>query len=1380
MDPDGERGGPARRWQTARGAVSLERPAPPAPASAGQPEIDPLITRAVAARAAGRSGEAEACLRRVVELDPGNARVLNELGLVLRERGRVEEAIAAYERALAALPALADPHVNLGNVRSEQGRLGEAVAHYRRALALQPAHAQAWNNLAIAWREQGRLEEADTAARRALEIQPAFPVAHSNLLYQLNFRADLAPAQVFEEHRGWGARYADALAARGAPAAHDPDPGRPLRIGYVSPDLRMHSVAFFLEPLLVHHDRERFAVWCYSNAGRADHVTERLRGLVDGWRDIRALDDAAACERIRADRIDVLVDLAGHTSHHRLLVFARRPAPVQVTWLGYPNTTGMAAMDHRITDAIADPPGDADRWHSERLLRLDGGFLCYRPPFALPDAGVPPSWRGEPFTFGSFGSAAKIGAGVIEAWAALLHRVGGARLLLKARQLGDAETCERILAGFRRLGVPDERVLLQARISDKREHFAAYRGVDVALDTFPYNGTTTICEALWMGVPVVSLAGRAHAARVGASLLTAAGLAELIARTRGEYVARALELAGDVERLRRYRETLRPRLEASPLGDGRAFAARIEHAFRSLWAERCARSSSGSAPAGAPARATSGGPIRGDAGASAALPEWILVVGMPRSGSTWSYNVARELLALHGVGTADGFVGERGAVDAHLERCGAVPETDRPRLIKFHALTDRVRGLLARGAARALYTQRDLRDVVVSRMDFDGVSFDALLERRQVEAAMAAHARWIEQPALLRVEYADVVARPAAAIARIAGWLGLDVSADQAAAIARRWTPAAAREHAARGGAGRVTARAASAGAREYDAVSLLHRNHVVSGAVGRFRERLSPAQIARLEAIAGDWLAREGYLAGAGPERARPGPAPASGWRDASADLAVRIAGGVRVHVPGSIERLSTYVLLEQEDWFEDEIRFARGLLRPGDQVLDVGASFGVYALSAAAAVGAGGRVIAFEPAADPASRLEASARDAGFGHLEVVRAAVAERAGEERFAPDRNSEYGRLAGGDLPDAARVPVVALDALEGVAPERLALVKVDAEGAETRVIEGARALLARARPLVMFEIKRGTEVELAAAGRLRSLGYDLYRLLPGPALLVPFGEDEVPERYQLNLFACPPERAEALEARGLLARAIAAPADAPDAPLAELLGQRPWAGDRIGGWGWDSARATRTLRHRALRHWATAQDGSLPAAVRAAHLRFALALLGRDRGDERGRYLSLARVAWEAGERARAVAAVNDALARLEPAAPADAVPEAATPFLPPAPRFDGVPPGDDLHAWLLAAALEHRERVQAFSSWFTGRASLAALERLHAGPHAGAEMARRRQLVRMRAGLRAAPAADAALAREAPDHLNAALWAAVRAAPEGTGRGDAEVGGER
>ena len=544
----------------------------------------------LALQALDRSAEAVEKFQQAIAANPNYAPAHNGLGTALRHSGRIEDALCAYRRALALQPDFADVHCNLATVWQTQGKLHEAVTSYEKALALQPDSAYAHGGLAVVLKDQGRLDEALQHFARALELDPWLAETRNSLLFSMNYVSGLRPEEVYAAHVEFGRRHEAPLReVASLPHANIPDTERRLRIGYVSGDFRYHSVASFLEPVLAQHDRARFEVYCYSCSSSADDMTRRLQGYADCWRHIAGMSDEEAAQRIRDDRIDILVDLAGHTANNRLLTFARKPAPVQVAYLGYPNTTGLTTMDYRLTDAHADPVGCTEHLYTERLVRLPRVFLCYRPTEGAPPLVPPPVLKTGQLTFGSFNALSKITPEVVACWSRILRALPKARLILKNASLRDEATCRRYLDLFSREGIAPERLELLSWTASASGHLALYWRVDIALDPFPYNGTTTTCEALWMGVPVITLAGSRHAGRVGVSLLTQVGLEDLIAQSEADYLALAVRLAADPERLTRLRSGLRERVAASPLCDAAAFARDVEAAYRTMWRDWCAR-----------------------------------------------------------------------------------------------------------------------------------------------------------------------------------------------------------------------------------------------------------------------------------------------------------------------------------------------------------------------------------------------------------------------------------------------------------------------------------------------------------------------------------------------------------------------------------------------------------------------------------------------------------------------------------------------------------------------------------------------------------------------------------------------------------------------
>ena len=534
--------------------------------------------------AQGRTGEALTVLSRAAALSPDDPDVQFNLADALRREGRMHAAEDALRRAVALRPEFAAAWLGLAGVMMGLDRLDDAEDCFIRALALEPGLSEAHYNYGNLLHREGRIAEALRQYRTAIDLKPDFMRAHSNLVFALNYSDDISPEEIFEEHRDWGRRHADPLTAAARPHPNPRTVGRVLRVGYVSPDFRDHAVTYIFESTLANHDRRRVLAYCYSDVERPDDHTERLRRSACAWRDIAGQDDEAVAELVRNDAIDILVDLAGHTDNHRLLLFARKPAPVQVSWNGYPNTTGMRAIDYRITDARADPPGTTEHLYSEKLVRLPEVYVAFTLPRVSPEVSPPPVLETGQITLGSFNAVFKVTPWAIKVWSRLLHELSDSRLLIFAVPAG--RTRERILREFARHGIGEARLELAPRLP-MAEFLNAHARVDIALDTFPYSGTTTTCQTLWMGVPVITLAGKSLVSRVGVTMLASVGLENCVAVDEADYVRKAIALAGDRDRLRELRLGMRHRMAVSPLTDGARFASFLEDAYAEMWERYC-------------------------------------------------------------------------------------------------------------------------------------------------------------------------------------------------------------------------------------------------------------------------------------------------------------------------------------------------------------------------------------------------------------------------------------------------------------------------------------------------------------------------------------------------------------------------------------------------------------------------------------------------------------------------------------------------------------------------------------------------------------------------------------------------------------------------
>ncbi len=536
-----------------------------------------------ALREQGDLAAAAASFREALRLRPDLAEASNNLGSILQQQGRLNEAEPYLRQALRLMPDSSEVAFNLGLLLSKLHKIEESIACNQRAVQLRPNYAEAHANLGNGLMDRGQLDEAIAAYRTALRLKPDAAHFHSNLVRILHYHPGYDPQAIREECRRWNSRHAEPLKKDIRPHANLPDPDRRLRVGYVSPDFRDHVDSFFTIPLLSNHDHHQFEIFCYAQVAHPDALTERLRGYADAWRSISGLSDQQAADLVRDDRIDILVDLKMHTADNRLLLFARKPAPVQVSWLGYPGTTGLSTIDYRLTDPYLDPPGLFDESYAEESIRLPDTFWCYDPLTDQPSVNELPALKSGAMTFGCLNAFCKINDGCLALWARVLRAVPRSRLLLLAPR---GQSRDKVLARLHQEGIAAARVVF----ADKRprpEYLKLYHRIDIGLDPLPYNGHTTSLDAFWMGVPTITMPGKTVVGRAGWSQLCNLGLKELAAETPEQYVALAAELAGDLPRLQELRGTLRQRMLQSPLMDAPRFARNMESAYRQMWRRWC-------------------------------------------------------------------------------------------------------------------------------------------------------------------------------------------------------------------------------------------------------------------------------------------------------------------------------------------------------------------------------------------------------------------------------------------------------------------------------------------------------------------------------------------------------------------------------------------------------------------------------------------------------------------------------------------------------------------------------------------------------------------------------------------------------------------------
>ncbi len=565
----------------------------------------------------GRFDEAVTILQQALNRQPRYPEGLNALGIVLQKQGQLEAAASAFQQAILLKPDYTRAFGNLRNTYRQLGKIDEAVAHCRRTIELHPTCAVAYNslgtllllqdkigdaetafqqavrlkpdytaaisNLGHTYRNPGQLDKSIEYYRKAMALDPCDPSAHSNLIYVMHFHPGYDMRALAEEGTRWRKRHADPLKQFIRSHSNSPNPQRRLKVGYVSPNFYRQAECFFVVPLLKHHDHEQFEIHCYSSVTRPDAITTQMQKAADGWHDVLRMANETLAEKIRDDGIDILVDLGMHMGNKRLTMFARKPSPVQVTWLAYPGSTGLDTIDYRLTDAHMEPLDADDSWSSEQPVRLPDCWCCYEPVGEYPPVNALPALQNGYVTFASLNTPMKNNEATLRIWAEVLAAAPPSRLLLLGAEGSWQEFVRSIFAAA---GVVGERVnFIKPR--PWIDYLKVYHEIDICLDPLPYNGITTTCDAMWMGVPVVSLIGNTPAGRAGLGLLHSVGLLELVAATKEEFVKIVTDLAGNLPRLAELRSALRERMQTSPLMDAPRFARNVEAAYRTMWRRWC-------------------------------------------------------------------------------------------------------------------------------------------------------------------------------------------------------------------------------------------------------------------------------------------------------------------------------------------------------------------------------------------------------------------------------------------------------------------------------------------------------------------------------------------------------------------------------------------------------------------------------------------------------------------------------------------------------------------------------------------------------------------------------------------------------------------------
>ncbi|HXA48171.1 MAG TPA: tetratricopeptide repeat protein, partial [Burkholderiaceae bacterium] len=544
--------------------------------------VDILCNLGSSLQEQGKADEAISCYRQALASNPGDINSLNNLGVSLQTNGKLEEAKACFEQTIAVRPDDIRAYINLGMVYYDHGNFSQALSCYQQALRIDPHYSEALFSIGVALQALCKPQEALAYYRQAAAIKDTNQKTQDNLLMTLQFIPGVTLEELYAAHARFGQQFEKTLKPHWPLHSNNRDPDRRLKIGYVSGDFRMHAVSYFIEPVFASHDKSQFEVFCYSNSLSRDAFTERLIAEADHWQPCLSMSDDQLAERIQDDQIDILIDLAGHTAHNRLLTFARKPAPIQITYLGYPGSSGLAAMDYRLTDHYAEPGND--RYYTEKLLRLPDSMWCYRPAADMPDITPLPAQKNGYLTFGSFNNINKVGEDCIQLWAALLRSLPSSRLLMVT--VPEGEVRDRLTRQFEALGIHAKRLSFCGKLPS-HEFRKMLQQVDITLDPFPINGATTTCESLWLGMPVLTLVGERFLSRAGLSVLSAAQLPDFAVATPAEYINTATLLANNLALLADIRLGLRDHLKTSPLLNHKGFTQNLESIYRKIWVNWC-------------------------------------------------------------------------------------------------------------------------------------------------------------------------------------------------------------------------------------------------------------------------------------------------------------------------------------------------------------------------------------------------------------------------------------------------------------------------------------------------------------------------------------------------------------------------------------------------------------------------------------------------------------------------------------------------------------------------------------------------------------------------------------------------------------------------
>jgi FkbM family methyltransferase len=1121
--------------------------------------------------------QAKVYFKSVIDLDPDCVLAHYNLGCVFQGQHRYPEAITSYLRSLKIDANYIDSLKNLGYVYYKNGQADLAQECFQKILQLNPNHSETYELLGFIAGEQGKLSECISLLNESLKINPNNPKLHSCFLFNLSSLISFTPQEILDSAQLW---YQQQVVSQWLPTltthSQDKTPHRRLRIGYISPDFRRHSVSSFIKPVFQHHDRTQVEVFCYGEVNEPDAITEEIIDICDGWRSTVGLSDLQVAELIQTDRIDIIVDLAGHTANNRMMVLGMKPAPIQTTYLGYFATTGLPTIDYWITDQVLHPHDTGEKT-SETIWRLPRCYVGYEPLKNAPEITELPSKKTGIFTFSSFNNLRKLTPETFALWIEILKAVPNSRLVLKCptSDVFSPLIAERIQTPFVEQGIDPQRIFLYGGFATDEDHLNLYNQVDLHLDSIPYTGCTTTCEALWMGVPTLTLAGTRKMERMSASILHSVGLDDCIAHSAVEYVQKAIAFAQNLDYLQSLRLTMRERLLHSPLLDVKNIASTLEAAYRQMW-------------------------------------QIYIQQETPVSNS--------ENLPNHA------------SVPVELEPVDAINYYQQ--YIENHP--DDAQGYYHLG--RAYQALDDVENAIPSYLQSLGIN-------RGSAATYQALGTLLEEQELIA---------EAEKYYRCALLLAPDNS----------------------------------------------EIREIFKGFLQQYRSQPANKVIPIFQENANNSEERKYFkFTNADPH-----------------ECLVEIEGGIKVCVKNDINSLTTYVLLEQGDWFEPEMKFIRKLITPGMEILDIGANHGVYTLTMAKLLQGQGKITAYEPASSVVYLLRKGVEANGFINVEIVNAGLSDYEGEATLFLSTNSELNSLQSDSLSQQQEIiKLLNLDqelALHNW--QKIDFIKLDAEGEEAKILAGGKRFFFEQSPLIMFELKHGKHINMRLIQLFQNLGYDTYYFVSDLGCLFPFDVNQPVDGYQLNLFACKPERSQQLAERGLLVTQVKEKPLLPQPSYwLEAIAALGYATPFLNQWQEyvRVANADSQVYLEGLNYFFLAKTVSLSPGEKFAALEYSFKCIQEAVKAQASltRYCSLARVAAELGKRQVSVEILEKLITNIN----SGRLIRVDEPFLPVSQQYDHQIFNNNLLDWFLVSIVETCENRRVFSSYFSVKQSVYLLSQI-------------------------------------------------------------------